>query len=133
MSKGIASVWAANKRGGLRLAKDNEHIAGLVETAMGSGDSANPFQNLGLGEDMIFDPMNLETFAPVKDRIEEIFGGFEEEELAALQKRPDNLKIVETAEGQAAMLIFAINLELDDNFTLSVTGSTNGLIVTLLA
>lgn len=129
MGQGIASVWTASGRGGLKIAKNAFHIAGLLNTALGSGDSANPFQNLGLGERMIFEPLNETTFTPTKDRIKEIFADFEEQELSSLQKRPDNLLVITTTEGEAAMLVHAIDLETSDNFTLSVIGRQGGFSV----
>lgn len=132
MGQGIASVWAASKRGGLRIAKDANHISGLLSTALSSGDSANPFQDVGLGEWMIFGLLDETTFAPVKDRVREIFDDFEEQELASLQKRPDNLEVIQTKEGEAAMTVYAVDLETADNFTLSVVGNSNGLTVSLI-
>jgi hypothetical protein len=132
MGQGIASVWAASGRGGLFIAKDSNHISGLLSTALESGDSANPFQNIGLGEWMVFGLLDETTFTPVKERIEEIFADFEKQELASLQKRPDNLEVIQTKEGEAAMVVYGVNLETSDNFTLSVVGSSNGLVVSLI-
>lgn len=131
MGTGIAQVWKGNKKGGLAMATGPEHIRGLLEIALGSGDSANPFQDLGLGERMIFEPLDYSTFAPVQDRIREIFAGFESEDLATLSKRSDNLRIYETAEGQAAIQVFMVDLETDDEYALSVSGNVNGLSVTM--
>ncbi len=132
MGQGIATIIAASKRGGFRMAKGTEFILGLLQTALGTGDSANPFQELGLGESMIFDPLNLSTFAPVQDRIRDIFEDFANNELTSLQERPDNLQIIETAEAEAAILVYAIDLEAGSPFSMSVMGTANGLVVTLL-
>jgi hypothetical protein len=132
MGKGIGTVVSANKSGGFYQPTGNEHLFGLLQTALGSGDSANPFQDPGLGEWMIFDPLNMETFAPVQDKIREIFDDFTRQELASLQERPDNLKVIETDEAEAAILVYATNLETGSPFEASVTGTSNGLVVTLL-
>lgn len=132
MGKGIYTVVSANKRGGFRVATGGQHVAGLLQVALGSGDSANPFQNLGLGERMIFDPLNMATFAPVQDSIRDIFDDFRNNELAALQERPDNLEIIETAEAEAAILVYAVDLQSGTPFSAQVTGTSNGLVVTLL-
>lgn len=129
MGKGIATVVSASKKGGFKLSVGSNHIMGLLQAAMGSGDSSNPFQDLGLGEDMIFDLLDMSTFAPVQDRIRDIFEDFEANELASLQKRPDNLKIVETSEGEAAILVYAVDLESDSEFAVAVTGTANGLMI----
>ncbi|NIS28193.1 hypothetical protein GWN90_30220 [candidate division KSB1 bacterium] len=81
---------------------------------------------------MIFDPLDMTTFAPVQDRIRDIFDDFAAEELATLQERPDNLKIIETEEAEAAILVYAIDLEAGSPMAMSVTGTSNGLVVTLL-
>lgn len=132
MGTGIHPSYKDNGRGGFLLAQGGEHIRGLFAVALGSGDSANPFQDEGLGEWFIFDPMNLSTFAPIQDKIRDIAEGFEAEELMSLQKRPDNLKIIETAQGEAAIAVYLIDLETDSPYTLGVTGSKSGLIVSLL-
>jgi hypothetical protein len=132
MGQGIYPVWKASKRGGLKIAKSGRHIAGLFNVALQSGDSTNPFQNPGLGEWMIFGLLDETTFTPVQDRVREIFDDFEEQELAILQKRPDNLTVFQTDEGEAAMLVYAVNLETNDSFSLSVQGTVNGLSANLI-
>jgi len=132
MGVGIHPSFKASGRGGFLLSKGPEHIRELLSVALGSGDSANPFQDEGLGEWFIFDPMDLSTFAPIQDRIKDIFADFESEDLAALQQRPDNLKIIETAEGEAAIMVYVIDLETDSKYTLGVTGSKNGLVVSVM-
>ena len=132
MGQGIAPVWKASQRGGLRQVKSGAHIAGLFNVALQAGDSANPFQNPGLGEWMIFGLLDETTFTPVQDRVREIFEDFEDQELGTLQKRPDNLRVIQTGEGEAAMLVYAIDLETGNNFSLSVTGNTNGLTASLI-
>lgn len=131
MSIGIFPVVSASKRGGFRLVKDKPHVFGLFQVALMSGDSANPFQELGLGEWMIFEPLTMATFAPVKDRITDIFEDFERQELGALQERPDNLTIIETRQGEAAILVYAVDLESDSKFAMTVSGSSSGLFATI--
>jgi hypothetical protein len=129
MSGGINPVWKASKRGGARLAKNDIHIGTLLQVALGSGDSENPFQELGLGEKMIFDLLDLSTFAPIQDRVKEIFEDFEDNELAALDDTGTNLQIIETRQAEAGMQIDYVNLETGRKSSLVVAGSSNGLIV----
>ena len=56
MGTGISTVWKANGRGGVHVATGKEHVSGILSAALGNGESRNPFQDLGLGEDHIFDP-----------------------------------------------------------------------------
>jgi hypothetical protein len=129
MGTGINTVTRASKRGGFLQATKKDHIMGLISTALGTGDSDNPFQDLGLGEKMIFDPVDYTTFVPVKDRIREIFQNFETEELAALQERPDNLQIIETTEGEVAMTVYYVDLETDEKDEMSIVGNPSGIRV----
>lgn len=129
MSTGIDPVWRANKKGGLRLVKNNDHIGSLLQVALNSGDSENPFQILGLGEWMIFDLLNLSTFAPVQDRIREIFDDFEDNELAALDNSDKNLQIIETGEAEAGIQINYINLETGIKSNLVVKTGPSGFVV----
>ena len=133
MGTGIDTRSKGNGQGGFRMAINNEHIMGLVGVAMDSGESGNPFQNLGLEEDMIFDIAEPSTFAAVRDRVEEIFEIFERDDLAALQKRSDNLKTIRVENdrgGEYGIMIYVINLETDTPFAMTVTGGTNGVTVT---
>jgi len=130
MGYGIDTVFSGSGRGGFKMAKDNDHIRGLLSTALGSGESFNPFQDEGLGEDMIFDPVDPTTFVAVRDRIREIFSDFEKAELAKLQERPDNLKVVYDGTapdgGSYGMIVYAVNLETDSAFSLNVVGGVGG-------
>lgn len=132
MGKGIDTEFRRSGRGGFRIAKDNAHIMGLLSTALGNCQSANPFQQLGLGEDMIFDPADPTTFGKVRDKIEEIFQDFERNELAKLQARSDNLKVVPLdmdEGGKYGMLVYAVNLETDAPFQMTVVGGAQGVRV----
>ena len=133
MGQGIDTRFKANGQGGLKQATNNQHIMGLVSTALGPGYSSNPFQDLGLGEDMIFDIADHSNFAAIRDKVEEIFIGFERDELAALQKRSDNLKTVRVQNdsgGEYGLVVYVINLETDTPFAMTVTGGTNGVSIT---
>lgn len=133
MTQGISVTLKGSGRGGLKQDKDNDHIRGLLSVALGEGESDNPFQDLGLGEDMIFDPADPATFTSVRDRIKEIFDDFERAELAKLQARPDNLKVTfdKTApEGGAyGMIVYAVNLETDSPFEMTVFSAPGGFSV----
>ena len=133
MGTGISTSLKGSGRGGFKQDKDNDHIRGLSSTALGQGESDNPFQDLGLGEDMIFDPADPSTFTSVRDRVREIFDDFERAELAKLQVRPDNLKVTfdKTASegGSYGMVVYAINLETDSPFEMTIFGGSGGFQV----
>lgn len=133
MGTGISTRFVGSGRGGFKQDKNNDHIRGLLATALGPGESGNPFQDLGLGEDMIFDPADSTTFNDVRDRIKEIFEDFERAELATLQQRQDNLKVTfdSTAPegGSYGMIVYAVNMETDSPFDMTVLGGPGGLRV----
>lgn len=128
MAVGIALPWRANKRGGLFHSTSDDTIKKLLGVALGNNDSNNPFQELGL-DDIIFDPGDETTFGVLRSRIEEIFEGFREEEIAALQTRDDNLAVTQTAEGEFQMNLFFVNLETDLPGEATVFGGSTGLFV----
>lgn len=62
----------------------DDYIKQLIMTALRSGDSENPFQDLGLGGFMIFGIQNGGTQAQIKEKIIPIFNSLEEDQLARL-------------------------------------------------
>ena len=129
MATGIASPARENGNGGFLLATKDQHIRELLGVALGEGDSNNPFQDLGLGEEMIFDIADSGTFNAVADRITRIFQRFEEDEFAQLQDREDNLSVDEISEGEFEMHVFFINLETGEADELGVIGNASGVSV----
>ena len=129
MGIGISTIWKANKRGGLKLSRDSEHVFGLFSAALGSGESENPFQDEGLGEGHIFDLAEEEVFQSVVERVKEIAERYEREELLALQKRPDNLTLHKTTQGEYALAIYVIDLELDDEYAGEIVGTQGGNLI----
>lgn len=128
MAVGLALPWRANKRGGLFRSKSDETVKKLLAVALGNNDSNNPFQQLGT-DDIIFSPGDETVFGVSRARIEEIFEGFEEQEIAALQRRDDNLAVTQTAEGEFQMNLFFVNLETDLPGEATVSVGSTGLFV----
>lgn len=110
-SKGIHVVFQANGKGGLRVVDGDTHIMNLALVALLDCQSANPFQQLGISEGMIFENPDNELFNDLKDSVRDIFERFRISKLAKLQDRPDNLSITQTADGEWNMKVFIINLE----------------------
>ena len=123
MAVGYSSPMRKDKGGRLRLTRGGLHLAELLAAALGDGSSDNPFQEPGLGEFMVFDLPLEQVFSEVAQKIQEIFNGLEEEELARLDDRPDNLTTKEgSQEGEWEMLVQYIDLETDTPGTLKVLG-----------
>ncbi len=119
MKKGISTPMRENGRGGLHLATSDEHIMGLLGTALTPCSSSNPFQHLGFKEAVTFNLADEMTFAGLRDDVQDIMKHFEEEELATLQNSPDNLSIIQTSDGEYGMAVHIINLQ--KNSKLSAT------------
>jgi hypothetical protein len=72
------------KNGRLELLGGDNYIRQLVETAMGDSESENPFQDVGLGEFMIFDVNDPLSEGEIRDRVERAFDSLERDQLARL-------------------------------------------------
>lgn len=84
MAKGIKLPLTA-KNGRLVLATGDAYIEQLIYTGLGSGDSDNPFQDLGLGEFMIFDINDQIPEGEIKRRVEAVFDVLNRDQLAMLE------------------------------------------------
>jgi hypothetical protein len=73
------------ENGRLKMRSGDDYIRQLVETAMGPGDSENPFQDIALGEFMIFDINDPSTEGSIREKVREVFGSLERDQLAKLQ------------------------------------------------
>lgn len=83
MATGIAlPLRAVNGR--LMLLSGDGYIEQLVKTAMGSSESSNPFQDVGLGEFMIFDINDALTEGVIRQRVVRVFASLERDQLARL-------------------------------------------------
>jgi len=72
------------KNGRLELLGGDDYIRQLVETALGESDSENPFQDIGLGEFMIFDINDPLSEGEIRDRVTKAFASLETDQLARL-------------------------------------------------
>ena len=79
--KGIKLPLKA-KAGRLQLLGDDEYIRQLVELALGDSESTNPFQDIGLGEFMIFENNIGDVQGRVEQRLSVAFAPLERDEIA---------------------------------------------------
>lgn len=84
MAQGI-KLPLRSKNGRLVLASGDTYIEQLIATAMGSGDSDNPFQDLGLGEFMLFEINDELTEGEIRARVIAAFETLERDQLARLE------------------------------------------------
>jgi hypothetical protein len=85
MAKGIKLPTSA-KNGRLELLGGDAYIEQLIAVAMGEGDSDNPFQDLGLGEFMIFDINDALPDGVIRERVRAAFATLERDQLAKLER-----------------------------------------------
>lgn len=71
--------------GRLKTIGGDNYIRQLIETAMGDSESENPFQDIGLGETMIFDINDELTESKIERRVADIFISLETDQLARLE------------------------------------------------
>ena len=108
MAKGIKLPTRVVK-GRIALLGGDDYIAQLVLTALGDGESENPFQDLGLGERMIFDINDDITQAEIKQRVEIALAPLERDRLARFER----LRF-ESDGAQKKMFLQYKNLETDE-------------------
>jgi len=85
MAKGI-EVPIQVHNGRMKLSEGDEYIDSLILTALGNGESTNPFQfGIGLGEFMIFEINDGLTEGEIKTRTLRVFESLETDQLAELE------------------------------------------------
>jgi hypothetical protein len=94
------------KNGRLELLGGDDYIRQLVETAMGDSDSENPFQDIGLGEFMIFDINDPLSEGEIRDRVRKAFASLESDQLARLSS-------IEFARRGAEAVMFLVYEDLE--------------------
>jgi hypothetical protein len=83
VAKGIA-IPMKSKNGRLELLGEDDYIEQLVFTGLQDGESENPFQDVGLGEFMVFAINDEQTDGEIRARIVSIFAELEADQLARL-------------------------------------------------
>jgi predicted nucleic acid-binding OB-fold protein len=83
MAQGI-KLPTTIKNGRLELVSGDKYIRQLVETALGDGESENPFQDIALGEFMIFEINDPLVEGRIRERVESAFKSLERDKLAKL-------------------------------------------------
>lgn len=129
MAQGIAVPAQVTDGGRLKLVKDDEYVQQLVFTALGDGDSENPFQpDLGLGDGMVFQLNDRREQARVKYRIERAFKSLESRLLAKLPASRA-ISFVETVEGELEVVVRYLNMETEDEGEMFLRRDSTGAFV----
>lgn len=97
-------------KGRWRKASGDDYVEQLIHTSLGCGDSENPFQDIGLGEFMIFAINDEAIEGEIKKRVEAGFRSLERDQLARLARRSRQLKFAQR-DGEKIMFLEYENIE----------------------
>lgn len=105
MARGIRLPMKA-KNGRLVMLGGDAYIEQLIFAALGNNDSENPFQDIGLGEFMIFGINDRLTEGQIRKRVVAAFDTLRRDQLATLEELT-----FESVEEEKMMVIGYRNLE----------------------
>ena len=120
MAQGIQLPLIA-KNGRLKLLEGDAYIAQLISVALGDNESQNPFQDIGLGEFMIFGMNDSYTEAEIREKVREVFESLETDQLAKLETDDKAISFErDVAAGTLSMFVSYVNLETQEQQELEV-------------
>jgi len=115
MARGLKVPVGVDATGGTAWVSGEENDRKTIFTALGDCDSENAFQQeLGLGVDMIFDPLDETVRARILRRLKDIFRIFEEADRYKLL--PETISWTE-GDGELTLEFKYLNLETDEERT----------------
>lgn len=114
MPTGLGVPVGVDASGGARLVSGDENDNKIIQLALSSDSNENAFQqNIGLGQDMIFDLNDAGVRARILRRVILIFKAFQIQNRYKLLK--NTVKWTEDGQNQALILEFKyVNLESDE-------------------
>lgn len=105
MARGIQLPTKA-VNGRWQMLSGDAYIEQLIRVALLGSESDNPFQDIGLGSDIIFDINDGLLDGEIRSKLEQVFSIFERDQLARLAAY--NLEHV---DGDVILVLSYINLE----------------------
>lgn len=103
----------------------DDYIKQLVMTALRSGQSENPFQDLGLGGFMIFGLQDGATQAQIREKTISVFESLETDQLARLDSPSKDIQF-EVDDADLKMTIKYRNMETQERDEIEVPIPTGG-------
>ena len=76
MSTGLKVAVGVNKSGGAATENSVDQLDKIIRLALSAGEDDNPFQNLGLSENLIFSPNDPATRSVVRNQVRSILSKF---------------------------------------------------------
>lgn len=123
--KGMSVPVGVNKAGGAKLNPKTTHFSQTLALAFSEGDDKNPFQDLGINSDLVFQVNNVNAQAKVRRRVEQIANKF----VGQISLDPiQPIIFSHTKEGELEMTVNYIDLATDteESFTNTFSGSVTG-------
>ena len=109
--KGMAVPVGVNKSGGAKLNPKTNHFNQTLALAFAEGGDKDPFQNLGISSDVIFQINDINAQAKIKRRIEQIANKFQGQ-ISLDPEMPVVFK--HNKEGELEMTVKYIDLATDE-------------------
>lgn len=120
MATGIKLPLEA-KNGRLVLLSGDDYIEQLIFAALGDNETENPFQDIGLGEFMIFGINDSYTAGEIRERVRRVFESLEADQLAKLGSDDKAITFEkEIGTGRLKMFLTYINLETQEQNDIEV-------------
>lgn len=110
------------ERGRLVKISGDDYIEQLVMIGLIGGYSRNPFQDMGLGDFMIFEINDAQTEGEIRTAIESLFEILEKDQLAKLDNPSKDVKLVreDSNEGKMYAEITYVNMETQERQEIEV-------------
>lgn len=130
MTVGLKIPVGPDKQGRAKTVDGVEYTKQTIITSLRNCESRNPFQDLGLGNTMIFDINDETTTTRIVIRIEEIFASLEIQEIAKLgsSSTKQAIEFETIKEGELDVIIRYIDLEVNrpEEITLNLPSDFGG-------
>jgi len=129
MATGLKVPVGVDEAGGAALVSGDDDLAKIVMMALSPGSSRNPFQKLGINEEMIFGDGNAKTMATIQLAVENVFKRLEADNRAALDDNGLNMKMDEgTMEMQATVSYINLETMIPGEFGLKFSAGNVGIV-----
>lgn len=111
-SRGLVVPVYVAKGGGAATVEGDDQLRKVIELALASGDDDNPFQELGMREDIVFAVDSEGNHGLARQRVRRILAKFSDR-VALDPKSPIVVQSVKGQPGQVRCRFRIINLETD--------------------
>jgi len=117
-ASGLALPFAASGEGGLQVLYGDEYILQLVRTYAADCDSDNPFQDVGIGLEAVFQVSSAAAWkGQVRRKMQAMFRLYLERTNLAVLK---SVSFAKTEEGEDTMNVIFISIESNEELAINV-------------